>query len=195
MRDDTKRIMERELTPGERLLWHGRAQQGLRLTRGDLFAIPFSLIWTGFAIYWEISVLREGASALFAMAGVPILLAGLYVLIGRFFFDAWRRGHLHYGVTDQRVLIATSGLGGTVTHLDLASLGAVTFRERGLRRGNIVFGSGPTSNTDLYGALAEAGWPGVTKYRLPMFEGIDEARRVYKTLMDARAAAIRGAGG
>lgn len=41
---------------------------------------------------------------------VLFIPVGLYITIGRFFHDAWRRGHTTYGLTSERVIIASSGL-------------------------------------------------------------------------------------
>ena len=41
------------LSPGESLVWSGLPKRGLLLQRGDLFLIPFSLVWFGFACGWD----------------------------------------------------------------------------------------------------------------------------------------------
>lgn len=104
-----------ELESGERLLWSGRP--GSRwLYPQDALLIPFSLMWGGFAIFWEASVLsNSGArdSMIFPLWGVPFVLAGLYLMVGRFFARRWLRRRTLYAVTDQRVIsIAPSWLRG-----------------------------------------------------------------------------------
>ncbi len=56
--------IERELSSGERLLWSGQPRRGLRLRSSDAFVIPFSLLWCGFAIFWEASVVTKGARSM-----------------------------------------------------------------------------------------------------------------------------------
>ena len=186
--------LQRELTPDEHLLWSGAPAQGVRLRGGDIFMIPFSLLWGGFAFFWEGGVLTSlGARftstypfiqiqlatvSFMALWGIPFCLMGIYVIIGRFFVDAWMRGRTVYGVTDHRVIIAQ---GGSVKSLPLATLPQIELREGRSGRGSLYFGE--PSFFDV------AGWPR-WGYRggnttVPSFEGIAKAREVYTLILGA----------
>ena len=80
--------IERELSAGERLLWSGQPRRGVRLRSSDAFTIPFSLLWCGFAIFWEASVVTKGAPFSFMLWGIPFVVVGFYIVFGRFFVDA-----------------------------------------------------------------------------------------------------------
>src|SRR5215211_2048824 len=91
--------IESELGPDERLLWFGGPRKGLRLQAADLFVIPFSLFWCGFALFWESMAIFSGGPFFMALFGIPFVLIGLYMVIGRFIVDAGLRERTFYGVT------------------------------------------------------------------------------------------------
>ncbi len=57
--------LQGNLVSGEKILWSGRPIQGLTTTSRDIFLIPFSLLWGGFAIFWELMVLHAPKAPLF----------------------------------------------------------------------------------------------------------------------------------
>lgn len=91
------------LAPGEYLLWADKPTKGHIFQAADVFLIPFSLFWTGFALFWEYMAYQNGIW-FFMLFGIPFVLIGLYLLVGRFFHRAIKRGRTSYAVTDKRLL-------------------------------------------------------------------------------------------
>ncbi len=170
-----------DLEPGEKQLWTGRPRQGLMLRRSDALLIPFSLLWGGFAVFWEVGVLSTPAPGFFAIWGIPFVLMGVYIVIGRFFVDSWRRGRTSYGLTSDRVIIQSSS---SLKSLPLRTLTDVTLSERADGTGTITFGSNPFSAFPFGGP----GWPGMPQ--TPSFEQIPDARRVYAQIRQAQQAPL-----
>jgi len=53
--------------------------------------IPFSLMWGGFLVLFgefQGRELQGGALVLSILWGVPFVLVGLYMIVGRFFYEA-----------------------------------------------------------------------------------------------------------
>jgi hypothetical protein len=182
----TNYAIAQDLARGEQLLWSGQPRQGIVLRGSDAFTIPFSLLWGGFAFFWEATVATSGAPLFFMLWGVPFVLAGLYITVGRFFYDAWRRGRTKYGVTNERILIATGDASPSLKSLNVRTLSDVTLDAKSDRSGTITFG--PTSfMTSMYAGTA---WPGSNLP--PSFELIPEARRVYEIIRQAQKGSPAG---
>lgn len=103
------------LEPGERVLWQGRPDGGLRFDGFDLGTTVFGLAAAGFAIFFFVQGLGAVGSGalgfLFPLAGLVFLGVGLNLAGGRFFLDAWRRRRTWYSLTSRRAFIATQLFG------------------------------------------------------------------------------------
>ena len=146
--------------------------------------IPFSLLWCGFAVFWELSVLASpNAPLFFALFGVPFVLAGVYFVVGRFFVDSLQRSKTHYAVTTDRVLIVSGMLGRKVKSLSLRTLSDVSLSEGRNGDGSISFGS-QFPFAGMFGGMA--GWPGSDQFIGPRFELIPKAKSVYEVIRGAQ---------
>lgn len=162
------------LLPGERIIWSGQPGEGLILTSYDIFLIPFSLIWCGFAIFWTFGATTAGAPGFFTAWGLMFVCFGLYFVFGRFVVDAWIRGGMHYAVTDRRILIARSRPSEKFSAISISQLPDVTLSERSNGRGTIRFGQA----VSMWGNRGFGGWsPSLDP--TPQFIAIEDCRRVF----------------
>jgi len=174
-------LIQRELNSSEQLLWTGAPRQGLRLRPADVLMIPFSLLWGGFAIFWEYGVFRQSSShgpgspdTFMVLWGIPFVLVGLYLIVGRFFADAFQRARTVYAVTDQRILIVTTLWNKQVKSVSLKTLPEISLTEKWDGSGTLTFGPQPP-NARMMGG----GWPGANKQAAPTFEFVEQVRSVY----------------
>jgi hypothetical protein len=107
--DDPASQLTPYLRPGEPLLWVGRPDPSVRFAPADVYLVPFSIMWAGFALVWEVGVLFGGAPVFFVLWGIPFVVVGLYMLFGRFSHKRRAKLRTAYGVTSQRVLVAIGG--------------------------------------------------------------------------------------
>ena len=78
--------LQEYLNTNEKLIWTGQPRKGIVFRTADIFLIPFSLLWCGFAIFWV--VIASQGSIYFAMFGIPFVIMGLIFVFGRFIIDA-----------------------------------------------------------------------------------------------------------
>lgn len=165
--------LQGQLAAGEQLLWQGRPRQGLMLRRSDALHIPFSLLWCGFAIFWEWSVIRTDAPLFFKLWGIPFVLVGLHMVVGRFFWDARNRARTHYALTTERLLIASGKGHAHIQSLSLRSLPDISLSERTDGTGTISLGH-------------SANMPPRGRASAPQLVGIANARQIFQLIRDAQ---------
>ena len=109
-----------ELEPGERVLWSGAPRKGLAFRSADLLQVPISLI----ILYVLATKLRYVSfdGPLEAAIAAVIIIAVLYFAVGRFFFDAYRRGKSAYALTSERMLVRESVLSDFVKSFPLNTI-------------------------------------------------------------------------
>jgi len=167
------------------MLWEGRPQRGLMLRARDGLLIPFSLLWCGFAIFWEyqatFGIKGQGpVSIFFELWGAMFVAIGLYFVFGRFLFDAYIRAGTYYGVTNQRIMISSGLLRREVRSMFLAGLPEMRLSQSRDGRGTIKFGADPIGNRMSFS------WTGSS---VPAFEGIEDPANVYHVILKALKAA------
>ena len=187
-------VVRSHLESGERLLWSGKPVQGLKLRSNDIFLIPFSLLWCGFAIFWEIMVvtvllvngegepLPVGIQIIFPLFGLFFVIVGLYIVFGRFFVDVRQRARTFYGVTDDRIIIVSGLFSRKLKSLDLRTLSDLSMTQKGNGAGSITFG--PTHPFAAF--FGGAAWPGAGMYAPPSFDLIPNVAEVYNIIRDAQ---------
>lgn len=94
------------LRDDEQLLWHGAPDPRVLFTSRDLYMIPFSILWCGFAFFLEARVVTSGGPVLSELWGVPFVCVGLYMVFGRFIYKRYRNSRTEYGITTRRAMIA-----------------------------------------------------------------------------------------
>lgn len=93
------------LDEGENILWQGRPDAAVVLTVTNVGVFLFGLAFAGFALFWMIMASQAGGG--FWMFGLIHFFAGLGISFGAMFWNAWRRKHTWYTLTDRRAFIAT----------------------------------------------------------------------------------------
>ena len=152
--------LQPELQPDESLLWAGRPGAGRLFTLIDIYLVPFSLLWGGFAIFWEALVLssmisRPSTFELFPLVfGLVFVAIGCYMIFGRFIVKRYTRRRTFYAVTDRRAIVVSTAFRRIVRSTSLKRLPGLELSTGRGTRGTVTFGhwgglSGMYANTGL----------------------------------------------
>jgi hypothetical protein len=158
---------------GEHVLWSGRPRQGIVFRDGDALLIPFGIFF-GTA---GISAIGKGGTADHKpILGAMAAAIGLYLVLVRFFLDAYHRSKLVYAITDRRAIMFDHSRRTSVTWVELKSLQNPQLIEYDKGHGTIHFGPIPAQHKlRMHAAMGEH----------PMFFQIENARKVYEILRKA----------
>jgi hypothetical protein len=141
---EIERRFQPDLLAGERALWTGRPDPTRLLNRADIFLIPFSFLWGGFALAFFFQGLTGPAEAdrPTILVGALFAVLGLYLIVGRFLVKAFRKRHTFYAVTDRRVLVLTDLGSRSVNAALIGQIPAIQKHVRTDGVGSLRFGTG-----------------------------------------------------
>jgi hypothetical protein len=169
--------LQQHLNLNEKLIWTGQPKKGIVFRAADIFLIPFSLLWCGFAIFWVYMAAK--GSILFAMFGIPFVIIGLIFVFGRFIIDAKQRENTFYGLTEQRIIIKSGVYRRSVKSLNIRTLSDIEYTEKSDGSGTINFG--PKNPMTMW-ANGMNWWPGV-RYS-PSLDLIQDVSKVYNKIIE-----------
>ena len=170
--------LQEHLDSNEKLIWTGRPKKGITFRLEDLFLIPFSLLWCGFAIFWFIGAWTSGAPFLFAMFGIPFVIIGLIFVFGRFIIDAKQREHTFYGLTNDRIIIKSGIFKQSVRSFNIKTMSDIECSEKKDKSGTIAIGP---KNPWMFMGAGMSWWPGIKA--APSLELIQDVRKVYNQII------------
>ena len=179
MHRDLKTELKQHLNNNENLIWIGQPRKGIIFRLADIFLIPFSLLWCGFAIFWFISAVSMEAPFFFSLFGIPFVIIGLFFVFGRFIIDSKQRENTVYGLTEERIIIKSGIFNKSVKSLNIRTLSDIEYTEKNDGSGTISIGP---KNPFMIWGNGMNWWPGMQSN--PQLDLIPEVREVYNQIID-----------
>ena len=157
----------------------------------DLYLVPFSLLWGGFAIFWEAGVAglwgtgaKAGTSSTFGMIwGIPFVVMGQYIIWGRFVYAAWKKRRTYYGVTNRRVIVVQRCTGRKMVSAYIDTLPTVIKEDGGGTAGTLRFAPPAPYGSGRRGWGA---WDRMTLGDVPVLTDIEDVDGVYRMIAELR---------
>jgi hypothetical protein len=160
------------LDPDERLLWQGAPATGLRFTGGGLAKSAFGVFFLAFSVFWVTMASSIGHGTAFPVFGVPFVLVGLWLVVGHWFYDAYKRKHARYALTTRRAIIARSMMGRKLLSYEIGRNSPIALIEGDLDTVNFdrrIYHTKNGTQTELIG-----------------FRFIADGRKVFRMLQDIK---------
>ena len=163
-------IAQREMRPGERLIWADRPAPG-RMALAGLPVTLFGAVFGGFALFWiagaaSMTPADSGVFAFFPLFGVPFLLVGLGIMLTPVWIWLGAKKTI-YAISSDRLVIIK---GNRVQSFEPDEIDELERRETSDGRGDVIF------SRDLVRSRSRRG--SRTRVRKIGFFGIPEVRRV-----------------
>jgi hypothetical protein len=175
-----------DLFRDEKVAWAGQPDPRFHFSGGDIFLVPFSILWGGFALFWEAGVLGlldgQPAPNPGALFGIPFVAIGQYFIWGRFVYKAYKNRRTFYALTNQRVLILATLRSRRLQTLFLNQLPTISKTVQRDGVGTLEFGLSPS----WAGTYANSGmelFAGRSGQAAPAFYDIPDVESVYQLVM------------
>jgi hypothetical protein len=169
----TENRLAHALGRDRKFVWTGTPARGIRLRASDAIAIPFSLVWSGFALTFAFAVLRSPGPWFIKLFATTFAAVGIYFIVGRFVLDAYFRAHSAYAIGEDAVYIVRDGFAPKTTILAVNALSQIEIRRKADGSGSLLFG--PNS------ALGNSQWT-ASGERRPSFDGVADVDAVYRLI-------------
>lgn len=181
-----------ELGNGEYIIWAGQPVPKI-FNRSDIFLIPFSIVWSGFAVFWEIMAFfafrqtTTGMGIIFPIFGLPFVLIGLYLLFGRFIYRSLKNKRTFYALTNQRVMVLHTLFGKNLRTQLLNQIPALNKSVNSNGIGSITFGDTPLVYSSMFENSSIRPYGNRYRYGNTMgFFNIKDVDDVYRMINDQR---------
>jgi len=184
-------LFQEELIKDEHIMWTGQPDTSVVFTRADIFLIPFSLFWGGFAIFWEVTVLFArnkaggGPPAFFALFGMIFVVLGLHFILGRFIWKNFKKKRTYYAVTNKRVIVLTKTFGKNIQAEFIDRIPGINKSIRSNGIGTVRFGNSNMMSA-MYGNTGLDCFGSFYGQDLPVFYDIKDADRVHGIVNELR---------
>ena len=188
---DSFTAVQPDLTPGESVLWAGRPSSAVVFHKEDWLLIPFSLMWGGFAIFWEMTATGywspnsspARAPGFFVLWGIPFVLIGQYLIWGRFLYAAWKKKRTYYAVTSRRVIVIQDGWKHQMASSYIDTLPTLMKDGGSGKYGTLRF----APSEPMWSQRSGRGiWDRMAIGNLPVFMDIEDVDSVYRLISDLR---------
>jgi hypothetical protein len=188
---EAAQAVEPDLASGESLIWAGRPIPGTIFHREDLYLIPFSFMWGGFAIFWEASVAglwghgsKTATPWTFGMIwGIPFVVIGQYLIWGRFLYTAWKKRRTYYAVTNRRVIVVQGGSSRKLVSAYIDALPTLIRESGSGAAGTLRFGQQQPLRSQQRGWIA---WDSMALGTVPIFTDVDNVDGLYRLIVELR---------
>lgn len=175
---NSKLLLTQELNKNETLLWQGQPKQGFLVRSSDIVKIPLTFLWFGFVLFWEYNAIMTTDALYFKIFGIPFVIIGFYISIGRFFVDSYQRKHCLYALTNKRAIIITA-FNKKIKSIDLKNLSEVNLSLHKNNYGTITFGNNNLDNSFLFFY-----YPYFSNTTTPKFDYIKNVNQPYRIIKD-----------
>ena len=174
---------------------------GMSVLRDGLPALAI-LVYL-FVLNWKLTLMALVVTPLMAFVmktpwffklwGIPFVLVGLYMMVGRFYVDARRRAATFQGITSTSLLFISGRSRRVVQRIPLRDLGPLSLQERGDGSGVIGFSALTMGNPAIGGVMSQIQQfvPQKLGNMHVSLEVQEDVRGVYRRLRDAIEEASR----